>query len=257
MQLTQISVDGAVAELLIRRPQAANALSADLVEELLQRLQELAARSDVHVVVLAGDGRHFCSGMDLAEASVGTPDEVAAAAARLVDLCQAVQNHACPVIARVHGAVSAAGLQLALSCDLVYADELATFATPGSRVGMWCMTPMVPLVRTIGQKLAAEMLLLGLPVTAARAQALGLVNGVFPTDALRSQVQEIALTLASRPPQVVALGRQALRQQQPANIEGAYAVALEGVRANAALPDAQEGMRAFLEKRSPEWRHRG
>ncbi|MCZ7559769.1 MAG: enoyl-CoA hydratase-related protein [Burkholderiaceae bacterium] len=251
--LTKLVVEGCVAELVMNRPLAANALSRALIEEMSKQLDAIARRTDVHVIILGAEGRNFCAGMDLVEASTATAAEIASNAASLAALSRRLREHRFPVVARVQGAASAAGLELAMSCDLVYAARSSRFATPGIKVGMWCMTPMVPLTRAIGARKAAEMLLLGHSVDAATALQIGMVTDLFDDDVLVSRVRAIALALTASSPSVMAIGRRALKEQAGMDFHAAYERALQGVAENAADPDAREGMRAFAEKRAPKW----
>lgn len=251
--LTRLVVDEHVAELVMNRPLAANALSRALIEEMAEQLDAIARRTDVHVIVLGAEGRNFCAGMDLVEASTATAAEIASNAASLAALGRRLREHRFPVVARIQGAASAAGLELAMSCDLAYAARSSRFATPGIKVGMWCMTPMVPLTRAIGARKAAEMLLLGHNVDASTALQIGMINDVFDDDVLASRVQAIALALAASSPSVMAIGRRALREQAGMDFRAAYERALQGVAENAAEQDAREGTRAFAEKRAPKW----
>jgi enoyl-CoA hydratase/carnithine racemase len=157
------------------------------------------------------------------------------------------------VIARVHGTATAAGCQLVAACDLAVAAESATFATPGVKIGLFCTTPMVPLVRAVPAKAAMEMLLTGRPVSAAQALAWGLVNRVVPADQLDAAVAELVVAIQEASPAVVRLGKAAFYDQLHLDEADAYGCATEVMTDNALAPDAQEGMQAFLQKRRPRW----
>ncbi|HEV3121418.1 MAG TPA: enoyl-CoA hydratase-related protein, partial [Isosphaeraceae bacterium] len=159
-----------------------------------------------------------------------------------------------PVIARVHGPAVAAGCQLVAACDLAVASEEATFATPGVKIGLFCTTPMVPLVRAIPAKPALEMLLTGTPITARRAYDLGLVNRVVPAAALDDAVRELASAILASSPLTIRLGKAAFYDQLGLDEATAYERASDVMTHNAQRHDAQEGMRAFLEKRQPRWK---
>jgi enoyl-CoA hydratase/carnithine racemase len=148
---------------------------------------------------------------------------------------------------------TAAGCQLVAACDLAVAAESATFATPGVKIGLFCTTPMVPLVRAIPAKPALEMLLTGRPICAERALELGLVNRVVPPDGLDGAVQEFVDAILATSPLVVRLGKAAFYEQLALSEEEAYERAVGVMTDNAMCGDAQEGMRAFLEKRRPQW----
>jgi enoyl-CoA hydratase/carnithine racemase len=176
---------------------------------------------------------------------------------RLFTLCsrvmQGFRRLPQPVIARVHGAATAAGCQLVAACDLAVAAEPATFATPGVRIGLFCATPMVPLVRTVPARAALEMLLTGSPISARRALELGLVNRVVAAGELDAAVQELADGVLACSPQAVRLGKAAFYDQLALDETAAYGCAVDVMTDNAGRADAQEGMTAFLEKRRPVW----
>src|SRR3984893_10433065 len=158
-----------------------------------------------------------------------------------------------PVVARVQGMATAAGCQLVAACDLAVASLEATFATPGVKIGLFCTTPMVPLVRAVPAKAALEMLLTGAPISARRAFELGLVNRVVAPDELDATVGGYVEAILATSPLVVRLGKAAFYEQLALAEEEAYERAVAVMTDNAGRRDAQEGMRAFLEKRRPQW----
>ncbi len=251
-----IEVDGTTARLNLNRPEKRNALSLAHMQELVDSLKAIGESKEVQVVVLGGNGPAFCAGHDLSE-MVGRDPEFYR---HLFDVCcelmETVQAIPQPVIAKVHGVATAAGCQLAATCDLVVASEEARFATPGVRIGLFCSTPMVALSRAIGQKKAMEMLLTGDFISAGEALAEGLVNKVVPADELDSETQVLAEKIAEASPLVVGVGKQAFYRQIEMPVEQAYAYTKEVMSFNASFADAQEGICAFLEKRKPEWKGR-
>jgi enoyl-CoA hydratase/carnithine racemase len=158
-----------------------------------------------------------------------------------------------PVIAEVQGIATAAGCQLAATCDLVVAAEEAAFATPGVKIGLFCTTPMVALTRAVGRKRALQMLLTGELVDAPTAAEWGLVNQVVPSGELREATRRLAAKVAEASSLVVGIGKQAFYTQIDLDQPKAYAYAKEVMSMNALAADAQEGMGAFLEKRAPCW----
>jgi enoyl-CoA hydratase/carnithine racemase len=245
---------GAVVRLTLNRPEKRNALSASLLARLGSALDELADDPSARVVVLAGNGPVFCAGHDLGEMVGRDEDDYHALFSLCSEVMQKLRRLPQPVIARVHGAATAAGCQLVAACDLAVAVESATFATPGVKIGLFCTTPMVPLVRAIPQKAALEMLLTGKPISAAQALAWGLVNRVVPAGGLDGAVSELADAILAASPLTVRLGKEAFYRQLAMNENEAYALATEVMTDNALKRDAQEGMSAFLQKRKPSWR---
>jgi enoyl-CoA hydratase/carnithine racemase len=161
-----------------------------------------------------------------------------------------------PVIAQVHGIATAAGCQLVAACDMAIAETGARFATPGVKIGLFCITPMVPLVRVVGRRRAMEMLVSGRFVSAEEAEKFGLVNRIVPAEKLAEETRDWAMELAQASRFTLAFGKQAFYHQVDLEETVAYGYAKEAIAMNALAEDAQEGMRAFLEKRKPEWRDR-
>ena len=158
-----------------------------------------------------------------------------------------------PVIARVQGTATAAGCQLVAACDLVVAAEESTFATPGVKIGLFCTTPMVPLVRAVPPKVAMEMLLTGQPISAHRAYEVGLVNRVVPAGGLDAAVDEFVQAILATSAAVIRLGKRAFYEQLALEEPAAYEQATRLIAENARFRDAQEGIKAFVEKRRPTW----
>src|SRR5262249_17349313 len=156
---------------------------------------------------------------------------------------------------QVQGVATAAGCQLAATCDLVVAADKATFATPGVKIGLFCTTPAVALSRAVGPKQAMEMLLTGAPVSAAEAQRIGLVNRVVAPDKLAEETLKLARQVLNASAYTLALGKRAFYEQLPLDRPAAYEVAQKYMVENAQAADAQEGMHAFLEKRPPRWQN--
>jgi len=159
-----------------------------------------------------------------------------------------------PVIAAVHGIATAAGCQLAASCDIVVAEEGAKFATPGVHIGLFCSTPMVALSRKVGRQQAMEMLLTGDMVPASEAKAYGLVNRVVAEGEALQGAREIALKLAAKSPKTLAIGKEAFYRQLEMPLEQAYEYASDVMAQNMQTHDAREGIDAFVSKRSPVWK---
>jgi enoyl-CoA hydratase/carnithine racemase len=243
-----------VIQLILNRPEKRNALSAELLHELDQAIARLADDAAARVVIVASRGTVFCSGHDLGEMT-GCSEE---AYRDLFTLCSRVmyglRRLPQPVIARVQGMATAAGCQLVAACDLAVAADNASFATPGVKIGLFCTTPMVPLVRAIPAKPAMEMLLTGKPISAQRAYELGLVNRVVPADKLDAAVQEYAEAIIASSPLTVRMGKAAFYDQLNLHEAVAYDRATEVMTDNVMKQDAQEGIGAFLQKRRPVWK---
>jgi enoyl-CoA hydratase/carnithine racemase len=246
--------EGAIAVVTLNRPGRRNALSLQLMRELIACLESLGHDREVRAIILAAAGKDFCSGHDLGEMrgrSVGEYREIFDVCTRLMTTVQSIPQ---PVIAEVQGVATAAGCQLAATCDLVVASTEASFATPGVRIGLFCSTPMVALTRAIGRKRAMEMLLTGQPISAAVASEWGLANHVVAPEQLRAETCRLAAKIAESSNLVVGIGKQAFYSQIDLDQGKAYAYAKEVMTMNSLAADAQEGIGAFLEKRVPCWR---
>ncbi|MEO8657593.1 MAG: enoyl-CoA hydratase [Bryobacteraceae bacterium] len=247
------TVEGSTAVVTLNRPQRRNALSLELMQELIACLREVGQTKDVRAVVLAAAGQVFCAGHDLSEMTGRSVAEYRT----LFDVCtvlmETVQGIPQPVIAEVQGVATAAGCQLVATCDLAVASEAAAFATPGVKIGLFCTTPMIALTRAVGRKRAMEMLLTGRMVDAATAAEWGLVNRVVPAGELTAETRRLAAQVAEASSFTVGLGKQAFYTQIDLEQPKAYAYAKEVMSMNALAADAQEGISAFLEKRVPCW----
>jgi len=250
--LTIGDVDG-VAHVTLDRPDKRNALSLELMDELVGVLKRLGERGDVRAVVLEGAGVAFSAGHDLSEMVGRDLPFYQRLFNRCTELMETIHRMPQPVIAKVHGTATAAGCQLVAACDLAVAADGARFATPGVKIGLFCSTPMVPLSRAIGRKRALEMLLTGEPISAATALEWGLVNRVVPAEDLDAAVDELVAAISRSSPLTVGIGKQAFYEQLELDEHRAYDLTKSVMAMNSLAADAQEGICAFLEKRPPNW----
>jgi enoyl-CoA hydratase/carnithine racemase len=242
-----------VVTLTLNRPEKRNALSHDLLHQLAEALEAIAARPQARVLVLAARGQAFCAGHDLTEMVGCAEGEYRALFSLCSRVMQQLRRLPQPVIARVQGLATAAGCQLVAACDLAVAVDSAAFATPGVKIGLFCTTPMVPLVRAVPAKVALEMLLTGKPISAEQALHWGLVNRVVAADQLDAAVREYADAILASSPLTVQLGKAAFYDSLALDEPAAYERAVDVMTDNACRRDAQEGMAAFLQKRRPAW----
>jgi enoyl-CoA hydratase/carnithine racemase len=248
--------DEPAAHITLNRPDKRNALSLELMQDLIASLRRVSANPGVRVIVLEAAGPAFSAGHDLSE-MIGRDVPFFQ---RLFDVCtelmETIHHLPQPVIAKVHGMATAAGCQLVAACDLAVAADSARFATPGVKIGLFCSTPMVALSRAVGRKRALDMLLTGRPIDAATALDWGLVNRVVPAEELQEEVAIIVDAIARSSPLTVAIGKEAFYAQIELDEHRAYDLTKAVMAMNARADDAQEGMGAFLEKRPPAWRGR-
>ena len=253
MSNLRLQVEERLAVVTLQRPERRNALSLELMLEFLDCLDAIARKPEFSVVILEAEGNAFSSGHDLGEMTGREVEEYRHIFDVCTELMTKIQSIPQPVIAQVQGVATAAGCQLAATCDLAVASSEATFATPGVKIGLFCTTPMVALTRAIGRKRAMEMLLTGRAIDAATAAEWGLVNRVVPPAGLASETRKLALQIAEASSFTVALGKQAYYRQIDLDQAGAYAYAKEVMSQNALADDAQEGISAFLGKRKACW----
>jgi enoyl-CoA hydratase/carnithine racemase len=251
-----------ILRLTLNDPKTRNSLSEAMLASLAIALDEAKQDHETRVIVIAAEGPAFCSGHNLKEITERRRDEDHGKAyfvklmAHCSALMQEIVHHPRPIIAEVHAPASAAGCQLIASCDLALASEQARFATPGVNIGLFCSTPMIALSRNVSRKHAMEMLLTGEMISARDAERIGLVNRVVATQLLRTSVDELALKIASKSKAVTKIGKEAFYRQIDMPLADAYDYAARVMVENLLLQDAKEGIRAFVDKRSPDWQDR-
>ena len=251
---------GAVTELVMNAPERLNALSDEMLAALHGALDEIAEEAETRVVTLSGTGKAFCAGHDLRQMTAMRQAEDGGAAAfrDLFDRCAAlmarIRSLPQPVIAQVHGIATAAGCQLVATCDLAVAAETTRFGVNGVNIGLFCSTPMVALSRNIPRKQAFEMLTTGEFIDCARAQELGLINRSVPDAALAEETAALADRIAGKLGLAVRHGKRAFYEQIEMPVDQAYAFTGDVMVENMLEPDTAEGISAFLEKRTPDWR---
>lgn len=247
--------DRGVHTLTLNTPKAFNALSEAMLAALSSALDEVARDELSRLVVLAAAGKAFCAGHNLKEMkahpSLAYYQQLFAQCSRMM---MQIQRLPVPVIARVQGLATAAGCQLVAQCDLAVAVEEARFGVNGIDVGLFCATPSVPLVRNVPTKVAMEMLLTGEFMSAQEARARGLVNRVVAADALDAEVERLAASILAKPREAIAMGKAVFYQHRETGIEAAYQLAGQTMACNMVHDVAQEGVQAFIEKRSPSWK---
>lgn len=250
---------GAVAVLTMNAPARLNALSNAMIAALSDAFDAIAADDSIRAVVLRGEGRAFCAGHDLREmqAARDAADGGEAAFATLFANCAAMMQKIPalpqPVIAQVQGIATAAGCQLAASCDLIVAANDARFGVNGVNIGLFCSTPMVALSRKVAPAIAFEMLTTGEFMDAPRAQAVGLVNRIAPPAELAETALTLAQSIAAKLPAAIRLGKAAFHAQTGLDLPQAYETTGQTMVTNLMRADTSEGIQAFIEKRTPTW----
>jgi enoyl-CoA hydratase/carnithine racemase len=248
-------VSGHVATIALDRPETRNALSDDLLDELLAAFAQARADDDVRAVVLTSThAKVFSAGGDLKGFAADSPlVHKHFAGGKFVELFQAIGGLGKPSLCAANGHVLAGALGLALACDLVVAAESARFGTPEINVGVFPFMVMALIYRNVGRKKTNELLLLGEQISAAEAERIGIVNRVVPDDGFDAAVADWASKLAAKSPLLMRMGKEAMYRQQ----DMAFADALEFLHAQLSLAfstdDIKEGVTAFMDKREPVW----
>lgn len=244
-----------IATLTLAQPQTLNALSTSMLMALEEAVASLSIDDSVRVVILAAEGKAFSAGHDLKEMQGyrTDPDGGRARYQMLFDRCsrvmQAIAALPQPVIAQVQGVATAAGCQLACTCDLIVASETARFGVNGINLGLFCSTPAVALTRRLAPGAAFELLTTGDFLSAPRAHALGVVNRIAAPDQLEAETLALARQIAAKDPAAIRLGKRAFQTQMGLPLDQAYAVAGAIMIENVLRPDTAEGIQSFIERR--------
>jgi len=244
-----------VITLTLNRPESFNALSKEMMNRLSSALTAIQANESARVLVLAAKGRAFCAGHDLKQ-MLSHPSE--AHHLELFEQCSTLmmqlQSLSIPVIAKVEGIATAAGCQLVAQCDLAVATSNARFAVSGVNLGLFCSTPGVALSRNLSRKAAFEMLVTGGFISALEAQDKGLINQVVDPLHINEAVQTLAQHITQKPKFAIALGKKLFYEQLEMGMKDAYSLASATMACNMMDESANEGIRAFVEKREANWR---
>ena len=249
-------VDG-IVRLTLNRPEQFNSLSEAMLATLQEKIDAIAENKGAKLVILQGAGKAFCAGHDLKEMIAKREEtyykSLFQQCSRMMMTLNKIPQ---PVIARVHGIATAAGCQLVGACDLAVASEEARFATSGINVGLFCSTPSVPVSRNIPRKQAMELLLTGEFIDANTALKWGLINRISTLDKLDEEVQKLADAILSKSSVAVFTGKKMFYKQLEKNMEDAYAFAGEIMACNMMAEDVNEGIDAFVKKRTAVWKGR-
>ena len=258
--LIKASCDNGVLRLVMNNLDQKNALSENMMNILIDEIKAASSDPSIKVIVLAANGNVFCSGHDLKEITAARENEDSGEDyfKNLFNSCSSLMelivNIPQPVIAEVDGVATAAGCQLVASCDLAIASHESKFATPGVNIGLFCSTPMVALSRNVNKKNAMEMLLTGDFINAEKAKEIGLINNTVPKEEVTIEVSKLAEKIASKSSVTVSIGKKAFYAQTEMNLSEAYKYTSQIMKDNLLNDDAKEGIDAFIEKRSPDWK---
>jgi methylglutaconyl-CoA hydratase len=251
----QLEFSGEIATITLNRPEKRNAISPEMIAELLSAFIEIEA-SPARILILTGAGKAFCSGMDLEALkalATQSPAEQREDADRLAQLCLRIWSFPKPTIAAVNGHAIAGGCGLATLCDFTIAVPEAKFGYPEVRIGFLPAVVSVFLARQIGEKLARDLLLTGKTIDAAEAHRLGLVTQIAPAQELRSAAQALAANLLACSPASLYMTKKLLCDFAAPDIDRELELAKTESARIRSTPDFHEGLASFLEKRAPRW----
>ena len=252
-----LAADGHIATVTLNRPDQRNPLSATMLRDLAAALRWCRQETDVRVVVLTGAGRVFCAGADLSSFD-GEMTGLERYRSRdlFVELFILMAELGKPIVGRIYGHALAGGLGLACSCDILVSIDTATFGTPEINVGIWPMMIQAILSRNIPRKVLLEMEMLGDRWTAIQLQSLGVINRVVAHDQLDPTVNEIAKQLARKSPIAMRLGRDSFYRQEDMDFRAALHYLHGQFLLVSQTEDSKEGIKAFFEKREPDFKGR-
>lgn len=248
---TRATDAGDIATVTLNRPERRNAISPEMANELLHALDRAAGEDRTRVVLLTGEGAHFCGGGDLKGMAAG--DESLPHKGDYADLLREMVSFPKPLVAKVRGTAMGGGVGLVAACHFALAAESATLGTPEVHRGLWPMMIMAVLARTVNRRDLLELMLLGEKLTAARSAELRLVNRAVPDASLDAEVDALCDGLATRSPTAVAHGLRAWAKQGDLALDEALPMLRDALFTLMGTDDAREGIMAFMEKRAPRW----
>jgi enoyl-CoA hydratase/carnithine racemase len=243
-----------VGIITLNRPDQLNTFTITLAGELNQALVDMDQDKEIRVIIIKGNGRAFCAGIDVSVLPMKNILEYRQWIREMEKAFLTITHMVKPVIVAAHGVAAANGAGLVTAADLAIVAEGTRIGTTAINVGLFCMGPAVPLSRSLGRKLALEMLLTGDFIDAERAERIGLVNKVVPQDKLMDETMNLATKLASKSPIALQMGKQAFYTMSDMEFDKAMEYSDEMFAELCTIDDALEGVNAFKEKREPVWK---
>lgn len=248
--------DDFIAEITLNRPDNLNTFNMPLAIELNQALHELDSKTEVRVIILKGAGKAFCAGIDISDFFGKSTMEYREWIECMENPLLTISRLSKPVIAQVHGVAAANGAGLVAAADLAVASEDTRLGLTAINVGLNCIGPVVPITRSIGRKRALELLFYGDLITAQEALSMGFVNRVIASADLEKETRNWAAILAQKSPVALQIAKKAFYAAADLDYYKAFEYMNEAFARLCSVEDAEEGIRAFLEKRSPVWKEK-
>ena len=240
----------------LNRPKNLNTFTIELAKELKKALESMDADPKIRVIILQGAGRAFCAGIDVSDFFDKSTKEYREWVETMESPLVYISQMSKPVIAQVQGPAVANGLGLVASCDLAIAAKNSKFGLTAINVGLNCVGPVIPVLRSIGRKRALELLFLGNIIDAEEAHKIGLINRVVDVEKLEEETLKIAKDLANKSPIALQIAKKAFYTAEDMDYLKAFSYMNEVFARLCSTEDAKEGVKAFLEKRTPEWKER-
>jgi enoyl-CoA hydratase/carnithine racemase len=250
-----LDVSEYIGTITLNRPEQMNTFNSTLAREFVEALQEMEDNPEVRAIVVKGQGKAFCAGIDVKELEGKSALDYYRWVQLMEQMSLQIARMGKPVIASVQDIAVANGIGIVASADLAMAAEGARFGATAVNVGLFCMGPAVPLSRNLGKKKALELLLTGDMIDAREAHRIGLVNHVVPKDKLSEETLNLARKLAGKSPLAVQLGKRSYYQMMDLEYDKAFEMVNNHFALLCTSEDAHEGVAAFLEKRPPNWKY--
>ncbi|XP_017460889.1 PREDICTED: enoyl-CoA hydratase domain-containing protein 3, mitochondrial-like [Rhagoletis zephyria] len=251
-QSTIIKQSDGVREIILNDPRARNTLSREVMASILEGITKDAHDEELRCIVISSTGPVWSAGHNLKEISAST-DGGCEIFSQLVEIIMNIYKSSVPIIAKVNGMATAAGLQLAASCDMVVASDKASFAASGINLGIFCTTPGIAISRIMPRMRSSYLLFTGFPMKAPDALAAGLASVVVPEAELDAETDKITKSIKEKSRAVIAMGKVFYYKQLEMGIKEAYEQGTNVMVENIRMDDAQEGLKSFAEKRKPNW----
>ena len=256
MKYTSVTVskNNKIGTITLNRPDFNNTFNVPLATELNDAMIEFEKDIDVNVVVINANGKNFCAGIDVNDLEGKTNIEYLEWVELMEKMNMTIATMGKPVIASVQKIAVANGIGLVAACDLAIAADNAKFGATAVNVGLFCMGPAVPLLKSLGRKKTLELILTGDMIDAVEAKRIGLVNKVVPTENLKEETIKYAEKLAKKSPLALQIGKKSFYKMEDLDFESALDLSNNHFATLCTTEDAHEGVDAFLNKREPKWK---
>ncbi|XP_022916715.1 enoyl-CoA hydratase domain-containing protein 3, mitochondrial [Onthophagus taurus] len=252
--LTKVSLLNGVQNVIMCDSKTRNSLSTPMMDNLINSIREGGLNDEVRVIVLSSEGPVFSAGHNFKELlpELGRKEHEKVFN-KCAELMMSIVESPVPVIAKINGVAAAAGCQLVAQCDMAICTTKSSFSTPGATFGIFCSTPGIPLARCVPKMNALQMLFTGLPISAQEAKQIGLVSKLSTEESLQDDLDVITSAIISKSRAVIELGKRFYYKQIQFDLKSAYEMGGTTMVDNINLPDGQEGVKSFIEKRKAKW----